>query len=126
MAANDNRLNVCIIGSGNWATTIARNVANNTAHSPLIESKVNMFVYQEIVDGRKLTEIINSTHINVKYMPDFLLPENIVSVPSSLSCCSMSSLPFLFSFVSFLCSLVFFPPTRSRSLYFLQPSSFSS
>lgn len=73
------RLNVCIIGSGNWATTIARNVGNNVAHSPLIEPKVNMYVYEEVIEGRKLTEIINTTHINVKYMPDFLLPENVVA-----------------------------------------------
>lgn len=74
------KINVCIIGSGNWATTIARNVANNVSHSQLVEPKVNMYVYQEIIEGKKLTEIINTTHINVKYMPDFLLPENIVSV----------------------------------------------
>lgn len=79
------RLNVCIIGSGNWATTIARNVGNNVAHSPLIEPKVNMYVYEEVIEGRKLTEIINSTHINVKYMPDFVLPENVVSECDSLS-----------------------------------------
>lgn len=78
-------LNVCIIGSGNWATTIARNVGNNAFTSPLIEKDVNMYVYQEWIEGKKLTDIINSTHINVKYMPDFLLPENIVSASSS--CC---------------------------------------
>ncbi|TDG49341.1 hypothetical protein AWZ03_004209 [Drosophila navojoa] len=73
------RLNVCIIGSGNWATTIARNVGNNVANSPLMEPKVNMYVYEEMIEGRKLTEIINTTHINVKYMPDFVLPMNIVA-----------------------------------------------
>lgn len=77
------RLNVCIIGSGNWATTIARNVGNNVANSQLMEPKVNMYVYEEIIEGRKLTEIINSTHINVKYMPDFVLPMNIVSSEST-------------------------------------------
>jgi len=73
------RLNVCIIGSGNWATTIARNVGLNVQHSQLLEPKVNMYVYEEIIDGRKLTEIINTTHVNVKYMPDFVLPPNVVS-----------------------------------------------
>ncbi|XP_002062704.3 glycerol-3-phosphate dehydrogenase [NAD(+)], cytoplasmic [Drosophila willistoni] len=74
------RINVCIIGSGNWATTIARNVGRNVANSQHMEPIVYMYVYEEIVDGRKLTEIINTTHINVKYMPDFVLPTNIVAV----------------------------------------------
>lgn len=73
------RLNVCIIGSGNWATTIARNVGNNVANSQSMEPKVNMYVYEEVIQGRRLTEIINTTHVNVKYMPDFVLPPNIVS-----------------------------------------------
>ncbi|XP_023161861.1 glycerol-3-phosphate dehydrogenase [NAD(+)], cytoplasmic [Drosophila hydei] len=73
------RLNVCIIGSGNWATTIARNVGNNVANSQSMEPKVNMYVYEEVIQGRRLTEIINTTHVNVKYMPDFVLPPNIVA-----------------------------------------------
>lgn len=38
-----------------------------------------MYVYEEIVDGRKLSEIINEQHENVKYLPGHKLPENIVS-----------------------------------------------
>ncbi|XP_030387124.1 glycerol-3-phosphate dehydrogenase [NAD(+)], cytoplasmic isoform X2 [Scaptodrosophila lebanonensis] len=71
---------VCIIGSGNWATTIARNVGNNAARHQMLEPLVNMYVYEEYIDGRKLTDIINTTHINVKYMPDYVLPPNIIAV----------------------------------------------
>ncbi|XP_022222336.1 glycerol-3-phosphate dehydrogenase [NAD(+)], cytoplasmic [Drosophila obscura] len=75
------KIATCIIGSGNWATTIARNVGRNVAAmSNTMEPKVFMYVYEEMVDGRKLTDIINTTHINVKYMPDFELPPNIVAV----------------------------------------------
>lgn len=33
------------------------------------------------MDGRKLTEIINEKHENVKYLPGIKLPENVVAVP---------------------------------------------
>jgi len=32
-------------------------------------------------EGQKLTEVINSTHINKKYLPDVKLPENVVAIP---------------------------------------------
>lgn len=38
-----------------------------------------MYVYEETIDGKKLTEIINTTHENVKYLPGHKLPENVVS-----------------------------------------------
>jgi glycerol-3-phosphate dehydrogenase (NAD+) len=34
-----------------------------------------------MVNGKKLTEIINETHCNVKYLPDFTLPDNVVACP---------------------------------------------
>uniref|UniRef100_Q9W1U3 Glycerol-3-phosphate dehydrogenase [NAD(+)] n=2 Tax=Drosophila melanogaster TaxID=7227 RepID=Q9W1U3_DROME len=74
------KIMICIIGSGNWATTIARNVGRNVLNSQTLDEKVPMYVYEEIVEGRKLTEIINTTHINSKYMPNFELPPNIVAV----------------------------------------------
>ena len=40
---------------------------------------VNMYVYEEMINGQKLTEIINTTHENVKYLPGHKLPENVVS-----------------------------------------------
>lgn len=40
-----------------------------------------MYVYEEMIDGRKLTEIINTEHENVKYLPGRSLPENIVRLP---------------------------------------------
>jgi len=41
---------------------------------------VPMYVYEEMVDGRKLTEIINTQHENVKYLPGCILPENVVGM----------------------------------------------
>lgn len=73
---------VCIVGSGNWGSAIARLVGVNTARFPERFMKdVNMWVFEEMVDGRKLTEIINTEHENVKYLPGRKLPENIVAKP---------------------------------------------
>lgn len=38
-----------------------------------------MWVFEEIIEGKKLTEIINETHENVKYLPGHKLPPNVVS-----------------------------------------------
>lgn len=43
-----------------------------------------MWVFEEMVDGKKLTEIINETHVNVKYLPKHPLPANIIAVPDLL------------------------------------------
>ncbi|CCH59004.1 hypothetical protein TBLA_0B01610 [Henningerozyma blattae CBS 6284] len=76
---------VCVIGSGNWGTTIAKVVAENTNNYPqLFQSKVDMWVFQEQIDGRNLTDIINTQHENVKYLPNIKLPENLVANPSLL------------------------------------------
>ena len=42
--------------------------------------KIPMYVYEETVDGKKLTDIINTEHENVKYLPGTKLPHNIVSI----------------------------------------------
>ena len=76
---------VCLIGSGNWGSAIARIVgANVTHHGPArFHPTVNMYTYEEtLADGRKLTKVINATHENVKYLPGRLLPSNVVAVPS--------------------------------------------
>ncbi|XP_042330174.1 glycerol-3-phosphate dehydrogenase 1-like protein isoform X2 [Sceloporus undulatus] len=41
-----------------------------------------MWVFEEIINGRKLSEIINQDHENVKYLPGHKLPRNVVAVPS--------------------------------------------
>merc|ERR1711936_1163576 len=73
---------VCIIGSGNWGSAIARLVGENTAsHPDLFVEETPIWVYEEVVNGRKLTEIINTDHENVKYLPGRPLPHNVVAVP---------------------------------------------
>jgi len=42
--------------------------------------EVPMYVYEEMVDGQKLTEIINTKHENVRYLPGCILPDNVVGL----------------------------------------------
>ncbi|KAI1885036.1 hypothetical protein AGOR_G00216040 [Albula goreensis] len=72
---------VCIVGSGNWGSAIAKIVGHNAKGSNRFEPVVNMWVYEEIINDRKLTEIINTEHENVKYLPGHKLPKNVVAVP---------------------------------------------
>ncbi|XP_070766448.1 glycerol-3-phosphate dehydrogenase [NAD(+)], cytoplasmic isoform X2 [Enoplosus armatus] len=68
---------VCIIGSGNWGSAIAKIVGANAAQNSTFDNSVQMWVFEEMVNGRKLTEIINTDHENVKYLPGHKLPANV-------------------------------------------------
>lgn len=72
---------IAIIGSGNWGSAIARIAGQNVHHFDRFDNQVKMWVFEEEVEGRKLTEIINTEHENVKYLPGIKLPENVVAVP---------------------------------------------
>lgn len=39
-----------------------------------------MWVFEELVNGQKLSEIINTQHENVKYLPGKKLPKNVVRI----------------------------------------------
>lgn len=75
---------ICIVGSGNWGSAIAKIIGSNVTKFDQFDNEVRMFVYEEMVDGKKLTEIINTTHENVKYLPGKKLPENVIAVPDVL------------------------------------------
>lgn len=72
---------VCIIGSGQCSCAIAKIVGCNTWKYLDFHDKVNMYVYEEIINNQKLTDIINTKHENVKYLPGHILPDNIIAVP---------------------------------------------
>uniref|UniRef100_A0A8C6SDG2 Glycerol-3-phosphate dehydrogenase [NAD(+)] n=1 Tax=Neogobius melanostomus TaxID=47308 RepID=A0A8C6SDG2_9GOBI len=74
-------LKVCIVGSGNWGSAIARIIGDNVKSMQRFASTVKMWVFEETVNGRKLTDIINTEHENVKYLPGYKLPDNVVAVP---------------------------------------------
>ncbi|KAK9503516.1 hypothetical protein O3M35_010057 [Rhynocoris fuscipes] len=73
---------VSIIGSGNWGSAIAKIIGANVLNLEDFDNKVKMYVYEEYIDGKKLTDIINEQHENVKYLPGHTLPDNVIAVPS--------------------------------------------
>ncbi|PHH61085.1 hypothetical protein CDD81_796 [Ophiocordyceps australis] len=99
---------VTIVGSGNWGSTIAKIVAENTqAHRDIFEPEVQMWVYEEDVtiptwskhydsaradQTHKLTTVINKYHENVKYLPGITLPSNIIANPSLVDAVSDSTI----------------------------------
>lgn len=79
---------ITIVGSGNWGSAIARIVGQNAAtHKDQFDPEVRMWVFEEMIEGKKLTEIINTQHENVKYLPGKKLPENVVAVPDIVTAC---------------------------------------
>jgi glycerol-3-phosphate dehydrogenase (NAD+) len=80
---------VCIVGSGNWGSTAAKIIGNNILEGEagmIFDQEVRMWVFDEDIkqeDGsvRKLSEIINTDHENVKYLPGIALPPNVKAVP---------------------------------------------
>lgn len=83
---------VCLIGSGNWGSAIAKIIGNNILRSNSFEKNVNMYVYEEMVDGEKLTDIINTRHENVKYLPGIQLPANVIAMPSLVEACKEANI----------------------------------
>ncbi|KAE8581712.1 hypothetical protein XENTR_v10024912 [Xenopus tropicalis] len=81
-------LRVCIIGSGNWGSAIAKVIGNNIKKCASFQPTVNMWVFEELIEGRKLTEIINQEHENIKYLPGHKLPHNVVAVADLLEATS--------------------------------------
>lgn len=61
-------------------SAIAKIAGSNAARLSTFENLVSMWVLEEEVGGRRLTEIINTEHENVKYLPGHKLPPNVVSV----------------------------------------------
>lgn len=79
-------LQVCIMGSGNWGSAIAKIVGENVAKQPhLFCRQLKMWVFDETVQdptsdtARSLVDIINETHENIKYLPGIKFPDNVVA-----------------------------------------------
>lgn len=90
--------NIAIIGGGNWGTAIAKKIGNNLISSNSTTGKSEglvMWLYEELVNGRSLTETINDTHENIKYLPGIFLPPNVRATSDLKECVSNRKI-FLF------------------------------
>ncbi|NXU27013.1 GPD1L protein, partial [Thalassarche chlororhynchos] len=63
-------------------SAVAKIIGNNVKKLQKFASTVKMWVFEENINGRKLTDIINNEHENVKYLPGYKLPDNVVAVPN--------------------------------------------
>lgn len=53
-------------------------------NNPNFDPTIKMWIFDEMFEGRKLSEIINQEHENKKYLPGIKLPTNVVAVPDLL------------------------------------------
>lgn len=88
---------VCIVGSGNWGSAIATLVGRNCRILANCDDEVNMWVYEEMVEAedgsmQKLTDVINTEHENIKYLPGIRLPKNVKAVPDLKEACDGATL----------------------------------
>jgi glycerol-3-phosphate dehydrogenase (NAD+) len=79
---------VSIVGSGNWGSAASTIIGRNAKRLAAFDPTVRMWCFEEVVDGKKLSETINTTHVNVKYLPRHTLPENVVAVPDLVEACT--------------------------------------
>ncbi|KAF7117040.1 hypothetical protein RHSIM_RhsimUnG0005500 [Rhododendron simsii] len=78
----DNKSRVTVVGSGNWGSVAAKLIASNTLKLSSFHDEVRMWVFEEVLpSGEKLSEVINQTNENVKYLPGIKLGRNVVAVP---------------------------------------------
>ncbi|XP_020228350.2 glycerol-3-phosphate dehydrogenase [NAD(+)] [Cajanus cajan] len=73
---------VTVVGSGNWGSVAAKLIASNTLRLNSFHDEVRMWVFEEkLPSGEKLTDVINKTNENVKYLPGIKLGKNVVADP---------------------------------------------
>ncbi|XP_057437410.1 glycerol-3-phosphate dehydrogenase [NAD(+)]-like [Lotus japonicus] len=74
---------VTVIGSGNWGSVAAKLIASNTLRLRSFHDDVRVWVFEEILpNGEKLSDVINQTNENVKYLPGVKLGKNVVADPA--------------------------------------------
>ncbi|XP_022774326.1 glycerol-3-phosphate dehydrogenase [NAD(+)] 1, chloroplastic-like isoform X2 [Durio zibethinus] len=73
---------VTVVGSGNWGSVAAKLIASNTLKLNSFHDEVRMWVFEEtLLSGEKLTDVINRTNENVKYLPGIKLGKNVIADP---------------------------------------------
>ncbi|KAK7395765.1 hypothetical protein VNO78_16334 [Psophocarpus tetragonolobus] len=73
---------ITVVGSGNWGSVAAKLIASNTIKLDSFHDEVRMWVFEEkLPSGEKLTDVINKTNENVKYLPGIKLGKNVIADP---------------------------------------------
>ncbi len=85
--------NITIVGSGNFGSAVARLLGHNVLRLPEhFAPEVRMWVFEEVVNGRNLTDIINEDQENVKYLPGVTLPPNVRAIPDLVEAATDASI----------------------------------
>ncbi|KAJ8750224.1 hypothetical protein K2173_014139 [Erythroxylum novogranatense] len=76
------KFRVTVVGSGNWGSVAAKLIASNAFKLTSFYDEVRMWVFEETLpSGEKLTDVINRTNENVKYLPGIKLGRNVIADP---------------------------------------------
>ena len=70
-----------MVGSGNFGSALVRILGRNAMRHDVFDNEVKMYVHEEMIDGKPLTEIINETNENVKYLKGAKFTPNVVACP---------------------------------------------
>ena len=79
------RLKVAMVGSGAFASAVMQMISHNAATKAMFQDRVDMYVHEEPYEGdhsHTLSEAINESHENPKYLPDKHFGENVVANPN--------------------------------------------
>merc|ERR1711988_441811 len=72
---------IAMVGSGNFGSALVRILGRNAMRHDIFDNEVRMWVFEEMIDGKPLTQIINETHENVKYLKGAKFTPNVVADP---------------------------------------------
>ena len=87
-AAAAGKQKICMVGSGNFGSALVRILGRNALKHDIFDSEVKMYVHEEMIDGKPLTQIINETNENVKYQKGAKFTPNVVADPDISSAVS--------------------------------------
>ncbi|KAJ1515561.1 Glycerol-3-phosphate dehydrogenase [Coelomomyces lativittatus] len=88
-------IHICLRDELNFffrGSVIAKVIGENVLNHTEFDNEVKMWVYEEIIDTQKLTDIINTQHENVKYLPGIKIPENVKAISDLLETCKEASI----------------------------------
>lgn len=70
---------IVVIGGGAWGTAVARRICQNVANIESYQREITLWLHDELIDGRYLSDAINEDHVNEKYLPNISLPNEIIA-----------------------------------------------
>jgi glycerol-3-phosphate dehydrogenase (NAD+) len=72
---------IAMVGSGNFGSALVRILGRNALRHDVFDDEVKIWVFEEEIDGKKLTETINETNENVKYLKGAKFTPNVKACP---------------------------------------------